>query len=136
MPRTHMQATRTYLELDGESQFKPGFGTFPDLVIERVERPTPEMYRECYRTVGEAYHWRDRWDWTDTEIRAHLAQPEITLHVERAAAPRDVQRDLGLRQVCADLRVGPIPAVAPVVGLADGAVTLAIHLRRRRSEEH
>src|SRR5256886_11446142 len=47
---------------------------------------------------------------------------------ERAAASRDVQRDLGLRQVRADLRVGPIPAVAPVVGLADGAVT--------RSEEH
>src|SRR5438034_2687349 len=78
-----MQATRTYLELSRASQFKPGFGAFPDLVIERVERPTPELYRECYRTVGEAYHWRDRWDWTDEEIRAHLAQPGITLHVAR-----------------------------------------------------
>jgi len=78
-----MEATRTYLELSRESQFRPGFGAFPDLVIERVERPTPELYRECYRTVGEAYHWRDRWDWTDAEIRAHLAQPEITLHVAR-----------------------------------------------------
>src|SRR5438093_12681475 len=78
-----MEATRTYLELSRESQFRPGFGTFPDLVIERVERPTPELYRECYRTVGEAYHWRDRWDWTDAEIRAHLAQPEITLYVAR-----------------------------------------------------
>src|SRR2546421_874002 len=64
-----MQATRTYLELSRETQFKPGFGAFPDLVIERVERPTPELYRECYRSVGEAYHWRDRWDWTDAEIR-------------------------------------------------------------------
>ncbi len=78
-----MEATRTYLELSRESQFRPGFGAFPDLVIERVERPTPELYRECYRTVGEAYHWRDRWDWTDEEIRAHLAQPGITLHVAR-----------------------------------------------------
>src|SRR5260370_15437856 len=83
MPRTDMQATRTYLELSRESQFKPGFGTFHDLVIERVERPTPELYRECYRTVGEAYHCRARWDWTDAEIRKHLAQPEITLHVAR-----------------------------------------------------
>ena len=32
-----MQATRTYLELSRETQFKPGFGAFPDLVIERVE---------------------------------------------------------------------------------------------------
>jgi GNAT superfamily N-acetyltransferase len=78
-----MEATRTYLELSRKNQFKPGFGTFPDLVIERVEQPTPELYRECYRRVGEAYHWRDRWDWTDQEIRAHLAQPEITLHVAR-----------------------------------------------------
>src|SRR6266446_3888632 len=102
-----MEATRTYLELSRPSQFTPGFGAFPDLAIERVERPTPDLYRECYRTVGEAYHWRDRWDWTNEEIRAHLAQPEITLHVERGrgvlAAPCDVQRDVGLREVRADV---------------------------------
>src|SRR2546427_12692463 len=49
--------------------------------VERVERPTPALYRRCYRTVGETYHWRDRWDWSDAEIGAHLAQPEITLHL-------------------------------------------------------
>ena len=78
-----MQATRTYLELREPGRFRPAFGDFPGLAIERVERPTPELYRHCYRTVGEAYHWRDRWDWTDDEIRAHLAQPEIFLHVAR-----------------------------------------------------
>ncbi len=78
-----MQATRTYLELREPGRFRPAFGDFPGLAIERVERPTPELYRHCYRTVGEAYHWRDRWDWTDDEIRAHLAQPEISLHVAR-----------------------------------------------------
>ncbi len=78
-----MKATRTYLELATPAQFRPALGDFPDVVIERVERPTPELYRFCYRTVGEAYHWRDRWDWSDEEIRAHLARPEITLHVAR-----------------------------------------------------
>jgi len=78
-----VQATRTYLELRQPGQFRPAFGHFPDVVIERIGHPTPALYRECYRTVGEAYHWRDRWDWTDAEIRAHLAQPEITLHVAR-----------------------------------------------------
>src|SRR5207247_10429796 len=89
MPRTHMQATRTYLELSRESQFNPGFGAFPDLVIERVERSTPGLYRECYRTVGEAYHWRDRWDWTDAELRRHLADPAspCTSPVAMAACP-------------------------------------------------
>lgn len=81
-----MQATRTYLELATPQQFRSAFGEFPDLVIERVERPTPDLYRLCYRTVGEAYHWRDRWNWTDDEIRRHLAQPEITLHVARRGA--------------------------------------------------
>ena len=81
-----MQATRTYLELATPQQFRSAFGDFPDLVIERVERPTPDLYRLCYRTVGEAYHWRDRWNWTDDEIRRHLAQPEITLHVARRGA--------------------------------------------------
>ena len=78
-----MQATRTYLELKSPGQFRTAFDDFAGLTVEPVERPTPELYRECYRSVGEAYHWRDRWDWTDEEIRAHLGQPTITLHVAR-----------------------------------------------------
>src|SRR5437762_11377335 len=78
-----MEATRTYLEVTTPDQFRSAFGHFPELDIERVAHPTPELYRHCYRTVGEAYHWRDRWDWTDAEIRAHLAKPEITLYVAR-----------------------------------------------------
>jgi ribosomal protein S18 acetylase RimI-like enzyme len=76
-----VQATRTYLELNEPGQFRPAFGDFPGFVVGRVERPAPQLYRRCYRTVGEAYHWRDRWDWSDAEIRAHLRRPEITLHV-------------------------------------------------------
>src|SRR3990172_5061001 len=79
--RVTVQATRTYLELTHPGRFRPAFGDFPDVVIERVERPTPDLYRHCYRTVGEGYRWRDRWDWTDEEIGAHLAQPGISLHV-------------------------------------------------------
>src|SRR2546429_8979687 len=78
-----MEATRTYLELTTPGQFRSAFGHFPEIAIERVAHPTSELYRECYRTVGEAYHWRDRWDWTDAEIQAHLAQPEIILYVAR-----------------------------------------------------
>lgn len=76
-----MLVTRTYLELATPQAFRPAFGSFPDVRLERVPDPPPQLYRECYRTVGEAYHWRDRWDWTDAEIGAHLAQPEITLFV-------------------------------------------------------
>jgi len=76
-----MQATRTYLELTSPDQFRPAFGEFSDLVVERVEQPTPALYRDCYRTVGGPYHWYDRGDWSDGQVRARLAQPDITLHV-------------------------------------------------------
>src|SRR5689334_17079987 len=76
-----MQATRTYLQLTDPAAFRPAFGRFPGLVVQRVLRPTPDLYRFCYRTVGEAYHWRDRWDWSDADITAHLGQPEISLYV-------------------------------------------------------
>src|SRR2546428_10406690 len=76
-----MQATRTYLELTSPGQFRPAFGEFSDLVVERVQQPTPALYRDCYRTVGEPYHWYDRRDWSDEQIRAPLSPPDNTLHV-------------------------------------------------------
>jgi len=76
-----MLVTRTYLELATPEAFRPAFGSFPEIRLERVSHPAPELYRRCYRAVGEAFHWRDRWDWTDAQIAEHLAQPEITLYV-------------------------------------------------------
>ena len=73
-----MQATRTYLELTSPRDFRPAFGDFTAVTVAREPRPTPDLYRACYRTVGEAYHWRDRWDWSDAEIRRHLADPAIS----------------------------------------------------------
>ena len=76
-----MQATRTYLQLTGPAQFKDAFGDFPDITLAHVPIPPPKLYRHCYRTVGEAFHWFDRWDWTDDQITAHLVDPNIQLHV-------------------------------------------------------
>src|SRR5881396_993808 len=76
-----MQVTRTYLELTTPGQFQSAFGHFPEIDIERVAHPSPELYRHCYRSVGEAFHWRDRWNWGDEQIRAHLADPAISLYV-------------------------------------------------------
>jgi N-acetylglutamate synthase-like GNAT family acetyltransferase len=76
-----MEVTRTYLELTDRRQFQDGFGDFPGVAIARPPGPEPALYRLCYRTVGEAFQWRDRWDWSDEEIAAHLADPAIHLHV-------------------------------------------------------
>lgn len=80
-----MHVTRTYLELKDHAQFKASFGDFPDVAIARAQKPLPELYRMCYRTVGEAFHWRDRWDWTDEQIAAHLADPANQLFVAMRA---------------------------------------------------
>jgi ribosomal protein S18 acetylase RimI-like enzyme len=76
-----MLVTRTYLELAAPEQFRPAFGAFPEVTLRAVLVPDAALYRQCYRTVGEAFHWRDRWDWTDAEILGHLGQPEITWFV-------------------------------------------------------
>jgi GNAT superfamily N-acetyltransferase len=100
-----MQVTRTYLELHTRGQFKDAFGAFPAIAIARAPKPVPELYRMCYRTVGEAFHWRDRWDWTNTEITAHLADPAIQLFVATRAASKNKATLAGwyeLRQVTED----------------------------------
>ena len=76
-----MQATRTYVQLTDARQFRPAFGDYRTFDVRHIPNPGAELYRECYRTVGKDYHWRDRWDWTDDEIARHLATPGITLHV-------------------------------------------------------
>jgi ribosomal protein S18 acetylase RimI-like enzyme len=78
-----MRVTRTYLELTGPAQFRTALGDFPEISVARAPDPPPELYRQCYRTVGEAFHWRDRWDWSDARIAAHLADPNIRLYVAR-----------------------------------------------------
>jgi GNAT superfamily N-acetyltransferase len=80
-----MQVTRTYLELNKPADFRGWFGDFAAVSVTRAKRPLPELYRQCYRAVGEAFHWRDRWDWTDAEITQHLADPAIRLYVATRA---------------------------------------------------
>jgi ribosomal protein S18 acetylase RimI-like enzyme len=90
-----MQVIRTYLQLTTPGDFRPSPARPPPLAspttpaaldVQLVPDPTPALYRHLYRTVGAAYHWRDRWDWSDADIRRHLGQREITLYLARTGA--------------------------------------------------
>lgn len=81
LPLPCMRVTRTYLELRHPGQFRPAYGHFPDVTLARLPEPTPEQYRTCYRTIGERFHWRDRSDWTDAQILAHVSDPAIVLYI-------------------------------------------------------
>jgi GNAT superfamily N-acetyltransferase len=76
-----VEVTRTYLQLRSPDQLNATYIDDPDTRIERVLECPASFYRYLYREVGRVYHWIDRLPWTDDEIRAHLARPEITLWV-------------------------------------------------------
>lgn len=97
-----MRATRTYLQLTTPDQFRPGFGHFPEVALERLSKLDLATYRECYRTVGGPYHWRDRSDWTDEQIRGHLADPGITVYTARRQEGGALSGYYELRQVTDD----------------------------------
>jgi GNAT superfamily N-acetyltransferase len=76
-----VEVTRTYLEMTSPAQLVPSRSDAPGLRLERVPGCPVSFYRYLYAEVGRAYHWIDRAEWTDEQIRTHLADPAVTLWV-------------------------------------------------------
>jgi GNAT superfamily N-acetyltransferase len=74
-----VDVVRTYLELRTSDALRPAKPLPPDARILRHSRDQLADYRRLYREVGEQWHWRDRLDWTDDTLRAHLASPDIAV---------------------------------------------------------
>jgi GNAT superfamily N-acetyltransferase len=71
---------RTYLEMRVRPEAGPG--SAPEgTEVERLERCPPELYRQLYAEVGRQWSWFDRLWWTDEELAAHLARPEVKIRV-------------------------------------------------------
>ena len=73
------EVTRTYLEMRDPSQLRAAKLNDPSIQIERQHNCSVELFRWLYVEVGKNYHWTDRLPWTDDDIRAHLARPEISV---------------------------------------------------------
>ncbi|MSR06046.1 MAG: GNAT family N-acetyltransferase [Gemmatimonadetes bacterium] len=78
-----IDVTRTYLELTDPARLRPARLPDPSLALEQVSDCPPALYRHLYGTVGAQYHWVDRQGWTDGEIRAYIARPEISIWILR-----------------------------------------------------
>jgi len=76
-----IEVTRTYLQLAQPDDLKPARVDDERVHILQALYCPPSFYRYLYGEVGRLYHWIDRLIWTDDEIGAHLARPEITLWV-------------------------------------------------------
>jgi GNAT superfamily N-acetyltransferase len=72
-------AQRTYLEMRDASCLRPARVADETIRIVRAEQCYPALYRFLYAEVGRRYNWTDRLPWTDDEIRAHLAQPSVSI---------------------------------------------------------
>jgi GNAT superfamily N-acetyltransferase len=76
-----IEVTRTYLQLARPDDLNPARADAGQAEIVEVANCPASFYRYLYGEVGRLYYWTDRLPWTDDEIRAHLARPEIKLWV-------------------------------------------------------
>lgn len=90
-------AKRTYLEMAKHSELRPSLSTNQSLHFEQLTSCDPGLYRHLYGEVGRNYLWIDRLPWSDDEIAAHLANPDVSLHVlyedERIAGYVELKRE-------------------------------------------
>jgi GNAT superfamily N-acetyltransferase len=50
------------------------------LSLQRIERPTPDRYRELFRLVGSPWLWFSRLVMPDSELTAIIADPNLDLY--------------------------------------------------------
>jgi GNAT superfamily N-acetyltransferase len=103
MPRVEVE--RTYFEMAAPAELVPVESPDPRARVEKMAPCPVSLYRFLYQEVGRAYHWVDRRGWSDGEVAAHLARPEVSVYL---------------------LSVGEEPAgFFELVGHGDGTVELA-----------
>ena len=74
-----IEVTRTYLEMRNPSELRGAKLDDSSISIEHQRDCSAELFRFLYVEVGKNYYWVDRLPWTDDDIRAYLAQPEISV---------------------------------------------------------
>jgi GNAT superfamily N-acetyltransferase len=79
------QAVRTYLEMTQPSDLQGADAPVGDARVERVEGCPPALWRRLYTEVGREYHWVDRLEWTDDDIRRYLDDPALELWILQVA---------------------------------------------------
>jgi ribosomal protein S18 acetylase RimI-like enzyme len=78
-PTSMIEVTRTYLEMRDASELQAARRDDPRISIEQIAGCAPAFFRYLYIEVGRNYHWTDRLPWTEGDIAAHLAQPEVSI---------------------------------------------------------
>ena len=122
LPGNELAAVVTYLEM----RSPPGLEVPPStLDLQRIEKPTPERYRELFRLVGAPWLWFSRLILDDEKLGAIIGDPQVELFVLRDGNGRDAgMLELDFRQPgeCELAFVGLVPDLS---GLGHGRWLLA-----------
>jgi GNAT superfamily N-acetyltransferase len=80
MPK--LEVRRTYLEMTDPRALLPVPSPDPRTTrVEPVLGCPPSFLRYLYAEVGRRYHWADRLRWSDDELRARVANPDVSVHL-------------------------------------------------------
>lgn len=83
-----VSVVRTYLEMLSPADLRAAHAPSDAPTLQLIEDCPVSFFRYLYAEVGRAYHWTDRLAWTDDQVRAHLADPSVSLWLlSSGAAP-------------------------------------------------
>lgn len=78
-----LEVVRTYLDLPAPDALRAAEFPAPPPALRVTDRAPCGVveYRALYDAVGRAYRWRDRLAWSDAQLAAWLARPEVVVRV-------------------------------------------------------
>ncbi len=76
-----LRDTITYLEMQAKPRQPPRPQPLAKVALLRAENCTVSFYRYLYNTVGEPWVWYVRRQWSDEQLRRHLARDDIDVFV-------------------------------------------------------
>ncbi len=78
-----VEVTITYLEMEHPAMLRVARAPRPDVSLERVNPPAPDVAARYYNDVGRAYHWLDRAEWTAAQWNDELTRAGTELWILR-----------------------------------------------------
>jgi GNAT superfamily N-acetyltransferase len=75
------EVIRTYLQMKNAADHRAVPLEDTRVRIERAKNCPASFYRYLYQEVGGNYHWVDRLNWSDQQIREHISQPGVSVWV-------------------------------------------------------
>ena len=74
-----VEVVRTYLEMTRADALRGIPFRDPQTRVRRLAPDAVAEYRQLYREVGERWYWHDRLAWSDEQLAAYLASPDVAV---------------------------------------------------------